>query len=99
MRELDLLDYKKSNGEPYGVRKTLAIILFHPNQKIEAREAILRDKLCEKIEKSTGNMFLLEERDWEKLKQSVETLPYVGRDDIKLIERILNAQEVPVVKE
>jgi len=109
MREIDLTPYevmvsrKNEAGEisigkvDYDLKASIAGILFHPELKISGREAVKRDKLCEKVEASEGSV-LLEESDWKKLVEAIESLPSVGRNDVKFVERILDAPEVTVDK-
>lgn len=109
MRELDLTPYKvtvsrrletgeiKNEEVDYDIKASIAGILFLPDLKISGREAIKRDKLCEKIEEADGSI-LLEEGDWKKIVDAIEVLPSVSRNDVKFINRILEAPEVKVDK-
>jgi hypothetical protein len=109
MREIDLTPYKvkvsrrletgeiESVETDYDLKASIAGILFLPDLKISGREAVKRDKLCEKIEEAE-NSILLEEADWKKIVEAIEALPQVGRNDVKFVERILDAPEVSVDK-
>jgi hypothetical protein len=109
MREVDLTPYKvmvsrrtetgeiKIEQTDYDLKSSIAGILFLPDLKISGREAVKRDKLCEKIEAADGSI-LLEEADWKKIVEAIEALPQVGRNDVKFVERILDAPEVSVDK-
>lgn len=97
MRKIDLTSYKvpmpDGNEQDYEVKKSICFVLFHQNQKIDAREAIARDKLCKRIESADSSIWL-EESDYEKIKASIESLPTVGRNDVLFVERILDAPTV-----
>jgi hypothetical protein len=109
VRELDLTPYKikvtgrSRTGEvetketDYDVKASIALILFHPDLKVSARESIKRDELCNKIE-TAGDSILLEEADWQKIKEAVEIVT-VGRNDVKFILRVLEAPEIKVKKD
>ncbi len=79
----------------YDVKDTIISVLFHPDLKLNGRELILRGKLADKIEKAEKNI-LLEEADYKKLKDSVEKLQGFGRNELELVDRILNAPSVEV---
>jgi hypothetical protein len=109
MREIDLTPYKvmvsrkTETGEiiteptDYDIKASITGILFLPDLKISGREAVKRDRLCEKIEAAEGSI-LLEESDWKKIADAVEALPAVGRNDVKFVERVLEAPVVTVDK-
>jgi hypothetical protein len=109
MREIDLTPYdvtiqrKSETGEivsaiaPYDIKTSISGILFLPDLKISGREAVKRDKLCEKIE-AAENSILLEEADWKKIVDAIEALPGVGRNDVKFIQRVLEAPEIDITK-
>jgi hypothetical protein len=84
--------------EPYPLRLTLCNILFHESQKVNAREAIARDRLCTAIEDAVGDTLLVEEADWKRLEQSVHGLPHVGRWDAQMVQRVLRAPAIKVGK-
>lgn len=100
MRELNLTNYKLIDGEgDYPLVKTLCLILFGGNQQVNAREAIARNKLCEKIEACESQGYiLLEDAEYEKLKNSVESLTGLVRNDVEMVNRVLEAPEVNVAK-
>jgi hypothetical protein len=82
--------------EPYPLRLSLCNILFG-EEKVGAREAIARDRLCQLIEEA-GDSVLLEEADWKRLEQACLGLSRVGRFDVPLVQRVLDAPEVKVEK-
>jgi hypothetical protein len=107
MRKIRIDDYKVPvakmvNGErvetleAYEVKKSLCMILFHTNQQISAREAIVRDALCTRIENTIDDYILLEEEDYNRFVKSIDTIPAIGRNDVELVHRIYDAKEVPL---
>lgn len=109
MREIDLSSYDvkvkvvKDNElvteeRPYNVRESLCELLFVRSQRVSAVEAIKREKIARKIEECEGDIFLLEENDWEKMRDAVNSLEQVGRNDVEFVSRVLDAKEIEVQK-
>ena len=80
---------------PYDVKASLIICLLHPVLKLGARELLIRNKIGMKIEES-DSFVLLEEAEYEKLKSAIETIEGFGQNDVELVTRVLEAEEVEV---
>lgn len=80
----------------YTMKASMEGMLFHPDLKLDGREVLRRDRIAEKIEKCTKDVILLEEDEWLKLKNAVETLKGFGRHDVEFVRRILTAEKVEV---
>lgn len=102
MRKLDVTNYSAivmtAGGKtpvPYDVKNSLITCLLHPSLKLSAREVLIRHKIGEKIEKAEG-FVLLEEDEYKKLESAFNSIEGFGQNDVELIERVFNAETVPV---
>lgn len=80
----------------YDVRNTMIEVLFSPDLHLTAVEALARDDLAHKIKDCPDNTLLLEEAEYQKLKQGLEATRGFSRNDIEFIRRIEKAPEVAV---
>jgi hypothetical protein len=87
---------KPAEPPEYDVRNTLIEVLFSPELRLSAMDALERDSLARKIKDCPTNTLLLEEAEWQKIKQGLESLHGFGRNDIEFIRRVINAPEVAV---
>jgi hypothetical protein len=94
MRKISLIPYNVGENE-YPVRETLINLLYSPHLRLGARTLIDNGKIATKIE-SASDSILLEESEFEKLKNAVETFEGYGRHDVELVRRVLEAQDVPI---
>jgi hypothetical protein len=103
MRRIDLTDYEievmdqgAKKSIPYSVKMSIIGALFMPELKLTARETLERDKLAHKINDCPEPSILLEEAEYIKILQSVETVRGFNRDDVEFIRRVLEAPQVEV---
>ena len=101
MRNLDLTDYQATqkvlggNGEliettgPYPVKDSILNLMFLPSLGLQGAEAVRQQVLAHKIEKANGEI-LLEEAEYERIKNAVEKYSVRNRHDVTLVDRILN---------
>lgn len=102
-RKISLKNYnitiKSPNSEPkeipYDVKESLIEILFNPELKLTARQLLKANDLASKIEKASGSI-LLNEVEYEKLKHALETVRGLTKNEIVLVKRIFQAEEVDV---
>jgi hypothetical protein len=108
MRKIDVGNYMiqmrdaKGNLEPkpYNVKDSMVNCLLHPSLQLTGRELLLRDKLATRIEeteivKGVGHI-LIEEEDYRKLRQAFEKIEGFTKNDIELVRRVLEAEEIKV---
>ena len=103
MRKIDVRNYLvtvaapdgKEVTEDYKVRETLEISLLHPQLQLNGRELMKRRKILHKIEEAE-DFLLLEEDEWEKLKNAFETTKGLSKNELPLVERVLEAEEIEV---
>jgi hypothetical protein len=108
MRKIDVGNYiiQMRNAEgnlepkPYNVKDSMVNCLLHPSLQLTGRELLLRDKLATRIEeteivKGVGHI-LIEEEDYRKLRQAFEKIEGFTKNDIELVRRVLEAEEIKV---
>jgi hypothetical protein len=107
MRKVDLTDYTvyrdvngKSGAEriplPYYMKTSLLNLLFVPNLKLAGAALIRNNVLAMKIESCEKESILLEEEEWGRLKTATDVHDGFGRDDVEMVRRIQEAEEVEV---
>lgn len=104
MRRIDLSNYSvrvrddkgKWTGLPYEVKDSMIELLLSRELRLSGRELLDRDDLAKKIRDCPDGSILLEEGEWNKLVQSAETITGLGRPDVELVRRILEAEKVEV---
>lgn len=103
MRKIELQNYlvklTRENGEveskPYNVKESIISCFLHPALKLTGRELLLRGKLTKRIEEAAGSI-LIEEENYRKLKQAFERIEGFTRNDMELVRRVLEAEEIEV---
>lgn len=104
MKKIDLSNYEidsrneegKKVKVPYSVKGSLLIILFHPELKLSSRELYENNKVAAKIEECEDDSLLLEDSEYGIVKKAIETIRGYNRNDVELINRVLNAETVTV---
>ena len=108
MRKIDVGNYmiQMRNAEgnpepkPYKVKDSMVNCLLHPSLQLTGRELLLRDKFATRIEeteivKGVGHI-LVEEEDYRKLRQAFEKIGGFTKNDMELVRRVLEAEEIDV---
>lgn len=103
MRKIDVRNYTVTLGtadgqeitEDFKVKESLEICLFHPQLNIDGREMMKRRKVLHKIEEAV-DFLLLEDDEWQKLKSAFETIKGMSKNELELVERVLEAEEIEV---
>lgn len=103
MRKIELQNYlvtlTRENGEveskPYNVKDSIISCFLHPALKLTGRELLLRGKLTKQIEEANGSI-LVEEENYRKLRQAFERIEGFTRNDMELVRRVLEAEEIEV---
>ncbi len=94
MRKIVVTDYP-ADGATYEVKRSLVVVLFHPDRKLDAFDTLKAQKIAEKIEAATESV-LLEEAEYAQLLEGIKVTRGFTRNDVELIERVLNAPEVTI---
>ena len=108
MRKLDLKKYTVSVRDakgvtrllPYDFKETLIQLLFHPSLRLTGKALLETNKIAEKIEKADKEV-LLEEEEYRRIKNAVDTFQGFSKNEVKLVQRIYDCPvvEVEVKKE
>lgn len=96
MRKLDLRPIRGVNGEDYPLHEVLKMLITHPNRQLNGPELLKAQEVAEKIAQAEGDHILLEEAEWEHLRDGVEKVRGFGTNDVELVRRILRAPQVKV---
>jgi len=104
MRKINLKDYTVEVRTPQGVEQvnyevktSIVNLLFHPDLKLNAVALLEQNKLAEKI-LATEQEILLEESEYGKVKRAVEVVTGLGKNDVELVKRVLESEEISVVE-
>lgn len=91
---------------PFKVLDSISMIIFHPELKLSGKELLASGKLAEKLEdeknhKKEGEsvFILLTAQEFGMVKRAFETAKGFGRNEIELIRRIEECEEVEVAVE
>lgn len=103
MRKIDVRSYKVTVALPDGTKSeddyitkdSLCICLLHPALQLTGMELLNRVKIKDKIE-SAGEYVLLEEDEYAKLKTAFETIQGFSANDVEMVRRVLEAEEIQV---
>ena len=95
MRKISLIPYKCEDGREYEVKTSLASVLFAPSLKLGVRDLIENDRIAGKIEKSVDDV-LLEDAEYERIKGAIESFTGYKRDDLPLVNRVIDALKIEV---
>lgn len=103
MRKIDVRSYKVALAKPDGtkyeddfiVKESLCICLLHPALQLNGLELLNRAPIKDKIEGAT-DFVLLEEEEYTKLKTAIETITGFSSNELEMVNRVLNAEEIKV---
>lgn len=101
MRKLDLRNYMVAGRAPDGtktsvpfdVQEALVELCFVPAAGCKPLEVLKRQKIAEKIAAAKSTV-LLEEAEWDRIKGGLEAVTGLGRPEVELVHRILDAPEL-----
>jgi hypothetical protein len=81
---------------PYDVRNSLGEIILAPQLKLNGTRLLKNQKIASKIIDCKEDFILLELGEWSVLHEAVEILDVFGKNDVELIQRILESVDVDV---
>lgn len=104
MRKINLENYHfdgidekgKPKKFPYDVRGNLIAVLFQRQLNLNAMELLERDDLARKIRDCKDREILLEDSEYEKIKQAVNAFKGYGQHDVEFVRRVLECPQVEV---
>lgn len=88
-------DGGKSLMKEYAVKESLASILLSPQLRLTGQQLFDRRPLYEKI-KNGRNELLLDDSEYEMLRNAVARFQGGGPNEIELIARVFEAEEIEV---
>lgn len=105
MRRIDLSDYDvevdlpdgKVENTPYLVKKSLVNMMYSQEIQLTARGLLENDRVAQKIAGSNG-VALLEEEEYNRVKTALESLKGLSKQDVTLVNRVFDAQQVEVTE-
>lgn len=86
----------KEKEFPYDVKGSLVTILFNRDLNLDAVELLDRDDLAHKIRDCKEKEVLLEEAEYQKVKQAVDVFKGFSRNDVEFVRRVLKAPQIEV---
>lgn len=106
MRRLDISDYEVADAdldvaEPhtYHTRWALGEVLLAQSQGHTAMSLLEHEDLVRKIRDHEGDIILLEEAEYLKIRAAFDKIEGFSRYDVEMVRRVVNAEEVAVVEE
>lgn len=103
MRQIDVSNYsvrvRGEEGEwtdlPYEVKDSMIEVLLARDQQLSGPGLLKRNDLARKVMAADG-VVLLEETEWDELVTAFSTVKGLGRPDVELVRRVLEAQKIEV---
>lgn len=99
MRKIDLTNYKVKTGtgqREYNVKDSLIAIIFNRQLGLSGRELYEGGKLADKIENCKDGEVILEEGEFEPIKQAFQKFRGFGLTDRELCRRIFECPKIEV---
>jgi len=81
---------------PYRFKQSMIELLFARDNQLNGMEILERDKLARKVYDCSNGNVLLEEDEWNKFKNALQVVKGLGRPDVELVRRILEAEKIEV---
>jgi len=105
MRKIDVRQYEVVIAMPDGQKTTdfyvmkdsLCICVVHPSLQLDGRELLKRGKIIDKIE-AAEDFVMLEDGEYEKVKTAFENVKGFSKNDMVMVDRVLNAEEIEVAE-
>lgn len=106
MRKVSLVNYTvrvwKEDGkrgvDEFNVRENLIDLCFIPAKGCTAAQVLERQRLARKIAQAHGDEVLLEDAEWQRLREAIDAVGALGYGQAELVERIVDAPTVKVVE-
>ncbi len=102
MRKINMVGFKVlvyRNDEKkeldYAIKDSMIEIIFNPALKLNSIKLLKQNDLAQKI-LAAGDELLLEEEEYNRLKEAFEKVEGLGKNDVELVKRIFDAEKVEV---
>lgn len=103
MRKLNLAPYQIVNplepdAEPdtYDLRNSMGEVLLAADQNLSASQLLANHDLFRKLRDHPEDTILLEEAEYAVVLQAFETVSGFTKNDVEMVDRVLNAESVEV---
>jgi len=97
MRKINLKPYTVKMGsveQEYDVKENLIAVIFNRQLGLSGREIYERGKLADKIESCKDGYIILEEGEFEPIKQAFQKFKGFGYTDREMIRRIFECPKI-----
>lgn len=106
MRKLNLENYTVAKRErtplgedidtelPYHFKDSILNLMFIRELQLSGAELVKQNVLAIKIETCKDGEIILEDEEWQRIKKAVDTFKGFNRNDVELVRRITEAEEV-----
>ena len=102
MRKIDLSDYtidmpteQGLKPYPYSVKQSIELAMYHPDLRLNYKDLMDHDRIAQKIKQADG-FVLLEESEYGRVRLAFESIKGFRKEDVELVRRVMDAQEVDV---
>lgn len=79
----------------YGIKESIIDMLYNPALKLNSINLLKQEILAKKVLES-GDDLLLEEEEYSKLSHALSVIEGLGKNDIEMVHRIVDAPDVAV---
>lgn len=90
---------RDSNGKEqdvkYGLKESLVEVLFQPALKLNMYSVLKQEEIAKMIIDS-GDELLLEDADYNAVKNALEKIEGLGRKDVEMVRRIKDAEQIKI---
>ena len=80
----------------YGIKESMVEILYNPALKLNSINLLKQETLAKKIADCVGDELLLEEEEYSRLSHALSVIEGLGKNDISMCHRIIDAETVTV---
>lgn len=104
MKKINIKAYTVSLRQPdgtmkevnYGIKESMVEILYNPALKLNSINLLKQETLAKKIADCVGDDLLLETEEYERLKHALGVIEGLGKNDLEMCHRIIEAPDVTV---
>lgn len=79
----------------YAIKDSIIEILFNPALKLNGSRILKQNELAKKV-LETGDDLVVEEEEYNRIKDAFEKVEGLGKNDVELVSRIINAEKVEI---
>jgi len=98
MREFKVSIFNKDMSKQevdYALKDSIIEIIFNPALKLNGTRLLKQNDLAKKVLDAEDEL-LLEDEEYNRLKDALEKVEGLGKNDVILVERVINAEKVEI---